>query len=84
MKNKLSKENILKSSDIAVCAAACCHGYRIEKIERETTGKAFFSIKQDERLSNLIKQYFTNELKVDALTYFNYLKEIKTQIYNLG
>lgn len=83
MKGKSSQEkNYLKSPDIALCSALCCYGYQIEAIDKQNPSRAVFSIKRDEQLDNLIQLYFTHQLKVEPLSFFNFLKEIKTRIYN--
>ena len=76
------QEEYLKSSDISLISAACCHGYQILNIEKQNPKRAVFVIKKDSKLDDLIRSYFSHELKVDPLSFFNYLKEIKTQIYN--
>jgi hypothetical protein len=83
--SRISKEkDFVKTSDISLCAATNCYDYFIEKIERQGNGKAIFLIKKDKKLDEIIRKYFAHELSVDPLNYFNFLKEIKTQIYNLG
>ena len=83
MKQTYLKElNFYRTSDMALCSALCCCGYQIEAVNRQKPEKIVFLIKRDDQLDNLIKSYFTHELKVDPLSYFNYLKEIKTRIYN--
>jgi hypothetical protein len=81
--SKILKENDrLESSDLALCVTLCCYGYQIESINRQGP-KAIFEIKMDEKLDGLIKKYWAHQLKVDPLSFFNFLKEIKTRIYNL-
>ena len=83
MTTKLLKQNeYFQSSDLALCAAICCYGYEIDNIVKDSQ-KAVFLIKKDEQLENLIKKFWSHQLKVDALGYFNFLKEIKSRIYNL-
>lgn len=85
MQKKLQEDAFFtKTSDISLCAALCYLGYQIKEIEQEPTGRAIFCFEKDEKLTRVIKQYFSHELKVEPATYFNFLKEIKTQIYNLG
>ena len=82
MSKKIKEKDLYKSSDIALISAICYGGYQIESIDRQNPSKLVFSIKRDANLDNLIKDYFAHQLKVDALSYFNCLKEIKVQIYN--
>jgi len=85
MQNKLQEDAFFtKTTDISLCAALCCLGFKISEIEQGPTGRAIFSFEKSDKLGKIVKQYFAHELKVEPLTYFNYLKEIKTQIYNLG
>jgi len=83
MSKLLQEKKLIKSSDIALCSALLCLGYNIQKVERQNSGKAIFSIEKDEKIDSLIQRFFNHELKVDALSYFNFLKEIKTRIYNI-
>lgn len=78
----INKNDYLKSSDLALCVTLCCFGYQIESMNRQDQ-KAIFSIRKDNKLDNLIQKYWAHELGVDPLSYFNFLKEIKTRIYNL-
>jgi len=82
MSKILQEKDFYRSSDISLCAALCCYGYQIEAIDRQNSSKAIFLIKRDERLDDLIQLYFTHQLKVEPLSFFNFLKEIKTRIYN--
>ena len=82
MTKKLRENDYYKTTDIALCSTLCCHGYQIEAIDKQNPHKAIFLIKQDKQLDSLIQQYFTHRLKVEPLAFFNYLKEIKTRIYN--
>ena len=83
--SKILQEKVFyRSSDISMISAMLCYEYSIEKIERQDTGKAFFLIEKDEKLENLIKLFFAHKLKVDPLSYFNFLKETKTRIYNIN
>ncbi|OGL81170.1 hypothetical protein A3B21_02680 [Candidatus Uhrbacteria bacterium RIFCSPLOWO2_01_FULL_47_24] len=83
MSKILQESDYFRSSDISLCAALCCCGYQIETVDRQNPSKAIFLIKRDENLDDLIQSYFTHQLKVEPLSFFNFLKEIKTRIYNI-
>lgn len=78
----LQEKNFFKTSDISLCSTLCCFGYQIESVDKHNPSKALFLIKKDERLDDLIQSYFTHKLKVEPLSFFNFLKKIKTRIYN--
>ena len=82
MKNTLQEKDYFKTSDIALCSSLCCYGYQVDAVDKQYA-KATFLIKKDEQLDALIQQYFTHQLKVEPLGFFNFLKEIKTRIYNI-
>ena len=78
----LKQDDYFQSSDIALCAALCCYGYRIETIDKQNPRKAIFFIKKDEKLDDLIQKYWAHQLQAEAMGYFNFLKEIKARIYS--
>lgn len=82
MNKKLKEKNYFKSSDICLCSALCCFDYQIEKVIKDNPSKVIFVIRKNEKLDELINKYFTHQLKVEPLSFFNFLKEIKTRIYN--
>lgn len=83
MEKILQEEDFYKTSDIALCSALSCVGYQIEAIDRQNPAKVVFLIKRNEQLDELIKQYFTHQLRCEPLAFFNFLKELKTRIYNI-
>ena len=82
MENYLKENDFYKSTDIALVSALSCYGYQIEAIDKQNPNKAIFLIKRNEELDNLIQRYFTHQLQVEPLMFFNYLREAKTRIYN--
>jgi len=82
MNKILSGNDYYKTSDIALCSALCCFGYQIEAVDKQNPAKVIFLLKKDGQLDDLIQLYFTHQLKVEPLSFFNFLKEIKTRIYN--
>lgn len=79
----LQEKYHFKTTDICLCAALCCYNYQLEEIDRQNPSKAIFLVKKDGQLDDLTRLYFTHQLKVDPLSFFNFLKEIKTRIYNI-
>jgi hypothetical protein len=83
MKQILQEKDYFKTSDIALCSALCCLGYSVDALDKSNPSKAIFWIKRDEQLDYLIRLYFSYQLKVEPISFFNYLKTIKTRIYNI-
>lgn len=83
MTETLQEKDYFKSSDICLSSALSCLGYQIEAIDKQNPSKAVFYIKRDEALDSLIQRYFIHKLRVEPVSFFNALKEIKTRIYNI-
>ncbi len=83
MTKLLPENDYFKSSDISLVSALSCYGYQIEAINKQNPSKAVFLIKRDEKLDDLVQLYFTHQLSVEPSAYFNFLKEIKTRLYNV-
>jgi hypothetical protein len=83
MKKEILPENEwFRHQDICLVSTLLCYGRIIEAIDRQDPQKVVFSIKRDEKLDELIQNYWTNQLLVEPKAFFSYLKEIKTRIYN--
>lgn len=83
MTTKTLKQNdYFQSSEIALCAALCFHGYHIDSVDKKNPSKAIFLIKRDKQLDDLIQKYWTHQLQVEPMSYFNFLKELKARIYS--
>lgn len=80
--NLLQEKDYFKTTDLCLCVALYCYDYQLEALDKQSS-RAIFFIKKDEQLDELIHLYFTHQLKVEPLRFFNFLKEIKTRIYNI-
>lgn len=78
----LKKDEYFKTSDICLASALCCEGYTVETIDRYETSKATFFFKRNEFLDGILQLYFTHQLKVEPLSFFGFLRELKTRIYH--
>jgi len=83
MKTELLKENdYFKTSDICLASSLCCCGYVVEAIDKNEPSKAIFFFKRNEQLDEVLQLYFTHQLKVEPLSFFSFLRELKTRIYH--
>jgi hypothetical protein len=81
MKIELNENKYYKSSDLALCAALCCKGYVIEYVDKQNPKRAIFWVKNNNKLEEIIKSYWSRSLAVDPIAFFNILKELKARIY---
>jgi hypothetical protein len=70
------------TSDLGLVSSLIASGYRVSRIDRSRSNRAVFLIKRNNKLNDLVSAYFNHQLKVDALTFFNSMKELKTRIYH--
>lgn len=75
-------ENYFESADLSLIATLVALGYNLDGIDRNNSSRAILYIKRDKQLDEIVQAFWAHSLKVDPLTYFNCLKEIKTRIYN--
>lgn len=74
-------DNFLVSSDLALVAALCTLGHKLNAIDKNNK-KVFFSFERTTDLETDVSKFWNHELNIDPLRYFNCLKEIKTRIYS--
>lgn len=82
MNNTTGNDSFYQTTDVALCAALCCNGYQIEEIEKISSNRSVFLVRRDDKLGETIRLYFAHKLRVEPISFFNCLKEIKTRIYN--
>jgi len=75
-------EKFLKTTELALVATLQCLGYGIEAIEKVSGNKAAFLVSKDDKLDNLVQDYWNQKLKVEPQKYFQAIKAIKSRIYN--
>lgn len=76
-----SKNTYFKTSDLGLVAALQIFGYPIETMDRSNPAKIIFVIAGDKMMDDLIQKFWSKNLEVDALSYFESLKNIKSRIY---
>lgn len=71
-----------KSFDLGLCSALVCCGYELFSLDKTDVKKVQFVFARDEKIDNVINQYWSNKLKVEARAYFDSLKMLKNRIYS--
>jgi hypothetical protein len=78
----LKENDFYKTTDLALAGVLYVSGYPIEAMDRHNPSRTVFIFKRNEFTDDIVRLFLTHGAKVDPLTYFNALKEIKTQLYN--
>lgn len=82
MMQQLSNNDFFKTSDLALCATLCYFGYVVEGIDKSPNiSKVEFIVKRDEKLDDLIKSFWSHQLTVEPVAFFNFIREVKNRIY---
>ena len=85
----ITKNNLTKNSkepfssyDMGCCAALVALGYRLLKVDKGQGFKALFLFEWSEELVEAAQQYWSDDLQVSALSYFNALKNVKNRLHS--
>ncbi|HAZ28559.1 MAG TPA: hypothetical protein DCY48_02155 [Candidatus Magasanikbacteria bacterium] len=74
--------NPFSTYDLGACAGLVCAGYKLLGIDKGHGAKALFLFENSDEIIESAQMYWRGELQVDALAYFNALKNIKNQLYS--
>ena len=81
-KKVLNEKDWFRSSDLALVVALSLF-VPIEVIEKDASGKAYFLFRKDaDNFEEVLKQYWSRELRVEPQSFFNQLKVVKARIYS--
>jgi len=78
----LEENDFYKTTDLALAGAIYVCGYPLEAMDRHDPSRVVFVFRRNEFLDDVVRLFLTHELKIEPLSYFNALKEIKTRLYN--
>lgn len=76
----ITSEKVFSTSDITL-ATTLSLWYPIESIDRTNPKRAIFIFVCDDKLNQLIQNYWKKEVLVEPRQYFDQLKAIKNRLY---
>ncbi len=79
---RFKETELYKTSDIAIASALYCLGYAIDTVDKSEP-KAVFIFERDKPLDEITAAFWSRKLELDALTYFNAIKQVKSRLYNV-
>jgi hypothetical protein len=87
MRNRLQINSHLKTdeystTDLGLSAALLATGFELISLNKQNPNKVVFIFTRKTGIDEAIKDYWNNNLKVDAQGYFNAIKRLKNQIYS--
>ncbi len=76
----MNNNNVYFTRDLGLATALSLFS-PIQKINKSNPKKAEFLFVKNDEVIRLVDSFWQNNLKVDALTFFNQLKIVKTRLY---
>jgi hypothetical protein len=73
-------ENEYQTSDLSLVAALCTLGAKIDFVEHSSP-RSIFHIEHLDGLDRLVTDFYSRDLLVEPLAYFNALRDAKTRLY---
>jgi len=78
----LNENQYFSTFDIALASAITTCGYPLESLDKNDPTKVNFFFKKAEGLDKIVQLFWQRKLPLDALSYFQNLKVIKSRIYS--
>ena len=74
--------SVFSTYDLGVSAALLCLGYKLIRLDRDDPRKALFVFRKDIDIDAYANQYFSDQLKVKARSFFDSIKALKNKLYS--
>lgn len=80
----ITTEQLYDTSDMGLAIALICLGHELVELEQPRSGKRIiFRFKVADSLHQAAQSYWCGKLHVDAKSYWNESKNLKTRLYSL-
>ncbi len=73
---------VFTTYDLGVSAALLCAGFVLLSLKKENPRKALFIFKREDGIDDAANQYFADQLKVKARSFFDSTKALKNKLYS--
>lgn len=77
----LKQHNNYQTSDLGFCAALVSANVPLVSMDKSMPRRVLFLFEQNAEITRMEADYWANRLPVDARTYFDTVKMLKTRIY---
>jgi len=74
--------NYFLTSDLGLASSLVTVGYTVESLDRSDPQKIQFIFDRKNNIDDVIQAYWSHELSVSPLAYFNNVKMLKNRIYS--
>lgn len=76
------QSSVFTTYDLGVSAALLCLGYKLIRLDRDDPRKALFVFRKEPDIEEYANQYFSDQLKVKARSFFDSIKALKNKLYS--
>lgn len=73
--------NQFQNFDLGLSAALISIGYELESLDKSNLRRVQFNFVTNDNLAKAVRDYFSDKLDVNARTYFDNIKLLKSMIY---
>ena len=82
MSKKLSKQSDCQATSDLALATALATKFPIKEINSDDPKRVIFFFHKSKELEEMVKLYWDKQCLIDAQTYFQQLRQIKSRLYN--
>jgi hypothetical protein len=82
MEKKINTAQAIEVSDIALAAALCASGFKLDYVWGDRRKTFVFIAENDEEIRKAMNDYQNRTLSVDARRYAEEMRQLKTLIFN--
>jgi len=68
--------------DLGVSASLLCAGFELLALNRDNPRKVLFVFRREDKIDDTANAYFANHLRVNARSYFDQIKALKSRLYS--
>lgn len=74
--------SLFTTYDLGVSAALLCLGFKLLRLDRNDPRKVLFVFRREPKIEESANQYFSDQLRVKARSFFDSIKALKNKIYS--
>jgi hypothetical protein len=80
--NTTDNSSLFTTYDLGTAAALLCSNFLLISLDRTNSRRVLFVFKRAKRIDIIANAYFANRLRLNARSFFDQLKALKSRLYN--
>lgn len=82
MTKTINQNQTFKTFDLGLSGALLTDGFKLTSLNKNNPKKVSFCFAYEDGVNQAVEDYFSGNFQVDALAFFNALKNLKNRIYS--